>query len=246
MSIRIYALAKELKIDNKDLMEACTKLGVSIKGSSALASLAEEDVDKIRHYLQGSVKKSAGGAKDASFFAPEPPKQAFGKIPTLPSSRPKKSSESASVTEESFPSHEAEETAEAGPSVTASVPAEEALSEKKPAEAVKAPEEPVAAPRKPESPAAAAPSVTEKTAEGVAEAAPGAVSPGAGISAGAAGLPQAAGNNKKKNVKIVSKMIYLNLQFIYLFILFAYIINYTIIDADRRFSQKRPGCGATN
>ena len=43
---RIYALAKELGLDSKDLVEGCTKAGVTGKGS-ALASLSTEEVDKI-------------------------------------------------------------------------------------------------------------------------------------------------------------------------------------------------------
>ena len=38
MPIRIYALAKDLKIDSKELVEFCNKAGIPGKGS-ALASL---------------------------------------------------------------------------------------------------------------------------------------------------------------------------------------------------------------
>ncbi len=43
MPIRIYALAKELDIDSKELVEICNRAGVTGKGS-ALASLSDEEV----------------------------------------------------------------------------------------------------------------------------------------------------------------------------------------------------------
>ena len=45
MAVRIYALAKELKLDSKELVDICTKAGVPGKGS-ALASLTEEEAEK--------------------------------------------------------------------------------------------------------------------------------------------------------------------------------------------------------
>ncbi|MDO4550916.1 MAG: translation initiation factor IF-2 [Planctomycetia bacterium] len=91
MSIRIYALAKKLEIDNKVLMDICAEIGVSIKGSSALASLAEDDVEKIQRYIKESAsKKPSAPVQEVSFLAPEPPKKVYGKIPTLPASRTKK------------------------------------------------------------------------------------------------------------------------------------------------------------
>ena len=38
MAVRIYTLAKELKIDSKELVEICTRAGIQDKGS-ALASM---------------------------------------------------------------------------------------------------------------------------------------------------------------------------------------------------------------
>lgn len=58
MPIRIYALAKELKLDSKDLVDICTKAGITGKGS-ALASLEDAEVDKLKTYLAGGDKKSA-------------------------------------------------------------------------------------------------------------------------------------------------------------------------------------------
>lgn len=69
MPIRIYALAKELKLDSKDLVEICNKAGITGKGS-ALASLEDAEVDKLKTYLAGGEKKSAAPAGPV----PVPPK----------------------------------------------------------------------------------------------------------------------------------------------------------------------------
>jgi translation initiation factor IF-2 len=64
LSIRIYALAKELKLDSKILMDQCVKAGITGKGS-ALATLTEEEAVKLKEYVL------AGGA--ASPAAPQRP-----------------------------------------------------------------------------------------------------------------------------------------------------------------------------
>jgi translation initiation factor IF-2 len=53
LPIRIYALAKELKLDNKLLVDLCTKAGITGKGS-ALASLSDEEVAKLKAYLDAA------------------------------------------------------------------------------------------------------------------------------------------------------------------------------------------------
>ena len=58
MPTRIYALAKDLKLDSKDLVEICKKAGISGKGS-ALASLTDEEVTKVKAYLQGPKKDAS-------------------------------------------------------------------------------------------------------------------------------------------------------------------------------------------
>ncbi len=55
MPIRIYALAKELKIDSKELVEVCARAGITGKGS-ALASLSDDEIDKVKSFLQGGKK----------------------------------------------------------------------------------------------------------------------------------------------------------------------------------------------
>ena len=52
MAVRIYTLAKELKFDSKELVEICTRAGIQDKGS-ALASLTDEEVAKLREFIAG-------------------------------------------------------------------------------------------------------------------------------------------------------------------------------------------------
>jgi translation initiation factor IF-2 len=75
--IRIYALAKELDIENKDLVDICTRAGITGKGS-ALASLTDEEVDKLKSFLGTSrpVKPAAAAAATAT------------RTPARPSSEP--------------------------------------------------------------------------------------------------------------------------------------------------------------
>jgi translation initiation factor IF-2 len=52
---RIYQIAKDLKIDSKELVDICTKAGITGKGS-ALASLEDAEVEKLKAYLAGPKK----------------------------------------------------------------------------------------------------------------------------------------------------------------------------------------------
>ncbi|HET6884146.1 MAG TPA: translation initiation factor IF-2, partial [Pirellulales bacterium] len=105
MSVRIYALAKELGIDSKECVDLCAKAGVTGKGS-ALASLTDEEEVKVRAYIAGGVSKGVSrGAAVASakggvatLAPPEPPPISretyippggtLGKPPVLPSKPP--------------------------------------------------------------------------------------------------------------------------------------------------------------
>ncbi|MFM8579487.1 MAG: translation initiation factor IF-2 [Planctomycetaceae bacterium] len=64
MAIRIYTLAKELKLDSKELVELCTKAGIQDKGS-ALASLTDEEVAKLREFMAGRSKPATGPVRPA-------------------------------------------------------------------------------------------------------------------------------------------------------------------------------------
>jgi len=59
LAIRIYALAKELKIDNKKLVDICAKAGITGKGS-ALASLSDEEVARLKAHLSGGKGAKEG------------------------------------------------------------------------------------------------------------------------------------------------------------------------------------------
>jgi translation initiation factor IF-2 len=61
LPVRIYSLAKELKLDSKVLVDYCTSAGVTGKGS-ALASLTDEEVERVKAYLSGAGQ----GGKTAS------------------------------------------------------------------------------------------------------------------------------------------------------------------------------------
>ncbi len=50
MAVRIYTLAKELKIDSKELVDLCTRAGIQDKGS-ALASMSDEEVAKLKEFI---------------------------------------------------------------------------------------------------------------------------------------------------------------------------------------------------
>ena len=55
MAVRIYTLAKELKIDSKELVDLCTRAGIQDKGS-ALASMTDEEVAKLKEFIAGRSK----------------------------------------------------------------------------------------------------------------------------------------------------------------------------------------------
>ncbi len=65
MSARIYALAKELNLDSKDLVDIVKKVGISGKGS-ALASLTDEETSRVREHLAGSATKPAPPASTSA------------------------------------------------------------------------------------------------------------------------------------------------------------------------------------
>ena len=72
MAVRIYALAKELKLDSKDLVNLCTKAGIPGKGS-ALASLTDKEVTKLKQFISGSYSASSKSQPSPARPAPERP-----------------------------------------------------------------------------------------------------------------------------------------------------------------------------
>ena len=61
---RIYALAKELNLDSKELVDLVKKVGITGKGS-ALASLSDEEVQRVRDHLSGSKASEKAKAPSA-------------------------------------------------------------------------------------------------------------------------------------------------------------------------------------
>ena len=58
MPTRLYTLAKDLKIDSKELVDLCLKAGIPGKGS-ALASLEDDEVAKLKVFLESATSKRA-------------------------------------------------------------------------------------------------------------------------------------------------------------------------------------------
>jgi translation initiation factor IF-2 len=58
VAVRIYTLAKELKIDSKELVELCTRAGIQDKGS-ALASMSDEEVAKLKEFIAAKSRPAA-------------------------------------------------------------------------------------------------------------------------------------------------------------------------------------------
>ena len=56
MKIRIFALAKELDIDSKLLIEYCNKAGIVIK-NSALASISPDEKDRVMEIIRAAGNK---------------------------------------------------------------------------------------------------------------------------------------------------------------------------------------------
>jgi translation initiation factor IF-2 len=88
LAVRIYALAKDLKVDSKELVDICTKAGVPGKGS-ALASLTEEEVEKVQQFLKGGGTAKSKPVKAAP-VAPQRPSEPVrtGKMPVIVTSKP--------------------------------------------------------------------------------------------------------------------------------------------------------------
>jgi len=90
LAVRIYSLAKELKVDSKELVDLCTQIGITGKGS-ALASLSEDEVVKIQDYFKGSGPKTSAKGGVAAPPAPERPRQTGNvgsRMPVIVTSKP--------------------------------------------------------------------------------------------------------------------------------------------------------------
>ncbi|MFG0331935.1 MAG: translation initiation factor IF-2 N-terminal domain-containing protein, partial [Maioricimonas sp. JB049] len=69
MKIRIFALAKELGLDSKELIQRCNEAGLNVK-SSPLASISPEERDMVLELIR---KKEGGGDPEPAPSAPPTP-----------------------------------------------------------------------------------------------------------------------------------------------------------------------------
>ncbi len=65
MPARIYALAKELNLDSKELVDIVKKVGITGKGS-ALASLSDDEAQRVRDHLASSSQPATPPASTAT------------------------------------------------------------------------------------------------------------------------------------------------------------------------------------
>ena len=85
--IRIYAFAKELGLDNKQLLDICEEANIKGKGS-ALASLDDDEVATIKEFMARGSQTPAEPAPDPAApvrpapFRPAPTKKKIGEIVT--------------------------------------------------------------------------------------------------------------------------------------------------------------------
>ncbi len=86
MPVRIYAFAKELGLDNKQLLDICEKADIKGKGS-ALASLNDDEVTAIKAFMDGGGGAVAEPVEEnvpvrPAPFRPAPSKKKIGEIVT--------------------------------------------------------------------------------------------------------------------------------------------------------------------
>ncbi len=79
-TIRIYALAKKLGVDSKDILDLSRELGFDVKNQ--LSSLDEEQEERVKQRLRSPQKDHA-----APTTAPPPPSQPSSSLPNLDSKR---------------------------------------------------------------------------------------------------------------------------------------------------------------
>ena len=97
MSIRIYALAKQLKIESKLLVDVCKNLGLDGKGSP-LSSLTDEEIELVTNAVKKappapqSTKSLLADLKNIPMHKPVAV-PVSGKIPVLKVNRPSRLSE---------------------------------------------------------------------------------------------------------------------------------------------------------
>ena len=154
MSIRIYALAKQLKKESRELVEICKKLGLDGKGSP-LASLTDEETKVVVDYFEKAdgapARPTAQSFLEETESAPmrKPPvlSPPTGKVPVLRPARTPRLPDLARLKTENVETASEETPVESvveAPVESAVAPQEPVVAET-PAEPVAAPQEPVVA-----------------------------------------------------------------------------------------------------
>jgi translation initiation factor IF-2 len=87
--IRIYAFAKELELDNKQLLDICEKAGIKGKGS-ALASLDDDEVSSIKEFMSGAGNVATAPPADEKPAPMRPPERRSldTKVPVIKTPKP--------------------------------------------------------------------------------------------------------------------------------------------------------------
>jgi translation initiation factor IF-2 len=75
VAIRIYSLAKDLGFDSKELVDLCARIGIQGKGS-ALASLEDDEIARIKNHLAEKAAPVATAVKEAPKSTRDPSRDA--------------------------------------------------------------------------------------------------------------------------------------------------------------------------
>ncbi|QDT38880.1 translation initiation factor IF-2 [Stratiformator vulcanicus] len=116
MKIRIFALAKELGLDSKELIEHANAAGISVK-NSALASISPEEKDIILEQLKSGSSSTATAVADEPAAPAPPPPDRSGKVRKLDQPAKRAAAKAEPIQEEPAPEEEAPQQAAEEPEV---------------------------------------------------------------------------------------------------------------------------------
>ena len=106
MKIRIFALAKELELDSKELISIANDAGIALK-NSALASVSEEERDTIvNHIKQLGAKSSQETSAEPAAPIRDETRDTGGKVRTIKAMTPRPQHAGKSESEEAVATQE--------------------------------------------------------------------------------------------------------------------------------------------